>query len=164
MLRTDIAARQLEQGSEVPIVVSSGPAPRDIPDQLVGLTETQVTAEIESLGLRVLVEELFSTDIEEGIVMRVDPEPGTRTVEVDGPPVVVYVSKGPELAEVPEVAELSLLDAQEALKDEGFCIGEVDGPGDLESEVLATDPPAGEDARLDECVRIITRVTDSDDG
>jgi len=164
VLRTDIAARQLVQGSDVDLVVSSGPAPRQIPDQLVGLDSELVITEIEALGLRVLVEELFDSEIEEGIVLRVDPEPGTQTVEVNGPPVVVYVSKGPELAIVPDVEELTLLDAQNELKDEGFCIGEIDGPGDLESEVLSTDPSAGAEARLDECVRIITRVTDSDDG
>lgn len=160
VIKIDLAARQLMKGSEVPLTVSSGPAPRDLPEDLVGLAQDDVVSQIESLGLSLIVEPLFDNEIEAGVVLRVDPAPGTKAVPIDSPPVVVYVSQGPETAIVPDVERLTLLDAQEQLKDVGFCIGEIDGPGDLEAEVLTTIPPADDEARLDECLTLVTRITE----
>lgn len=160
VIRADMATRQLMEGSLVPVVVSSGPAPRNIPEGLVGQTVDEVIAQIEALGLGFQVSPEFNNDIDADVVLAVDPEPGTQAVPIDRS-VVIFVSQGPERAIVPEVRGLTLLEAQEVLKDAGFLIGGITGPGDLnEAIVTQTDPPDGDEARLDEPIQIITRITE----
>ena len=65
-----------------------------------------------------------------------------------------------ELVEVPDVVGQLAAEASEALREADLCVDDTDGPPD--TEVLVTDPPAGEVVEVGTCVRIVTRETDSD--
>lgn len=79
-------------------------------------------AEAEKLGLVVQLESVAST-IAEGRVLAQTPEPGTELRK--GLTVVLQVSKGGELHDVPNVQGMSVTEAQSEIKAQGFTMGDV---------------------------------------
>ncbi|MBR0278923.1 MAG: PASTA domain-containing protein [Synergistaceae bacterium] len=79
-------------------------------------------AEAEKLGLVVQLEHVAST-IAEGRVLAQTPEPGTELRK--GLVVVLQVSKGGELHDVPDVKGMTVTDAQAEIKAQGFTMGDV---------------------------------------
>ena len=79
-------------------------------------------AEAEKLGLVVQLEPVAST-IAEGRVLAQTPEPGTELRK--GLVVVLQVSKGGELHDVPDVKGMTVTDAQAEIKAQGFTMGDV---------------------------------------
>lgn len=79
-------------------------------------------AEAEKLGLIVQLESVAST-IAEGRVLAQTPEPGTELRK--GLTVVLQVSKGGELHDVPNVQGMSVTEAQSEIKAQGFTMGDV---------------------------------------
>ncbi|MBB5923765.1 serine/threonine-protein kinase [Actinoalloteichus hoggarensis] len=136
--------RRLRRGSEVRLRVSTGRP--TVPEIAAGATREEALAQIEEAGLEPVVDEElaeFSTEVEEGAVVRVDPEVGTA-LPIDGE-VTVILSKGPPPVPVPDVAGLSRDDAFNTLREQGF------EPVELEAEfsedldgghVIRTDPAA----------------------
>ncbi|MFV2038683.1 MAG: PASTA domain-containing protein, partial [Acidimicrobiales bacterium] len=96
--------------------------------------------------------DVYSNTTSDGLVMSVDPEPGTEVAR--GTVVTLTVSRGPEPITVPDVAGSNLSSAVETLEAVGLCIGETDGPAN--TPVIATDPPAGTVVFVGTCVRIVT--------
>jgi len=87
------------KGSAVPLVVSVGARPRTIPDGLVGKPIAEVTAQLESLGLKVRRIDDWSETVPESVVMGVTPAAG-QSVE-KGSTVDVTVSKGRRPVTIP---------------------------------------------------------------
>jgi serine/threonine-protein kinase len=88
---------ELPTGSEVDLNISSGPELRVVPNSLVGdIFESAETA-IVLEGLQVRKLELFHPNISSGVVIGLNPEPGTPIMR-DGI-VEIFVSKGPETTE-----------------------------------------------------------------
>ena len=79
-------------------------------------------AEAESLGLIIQLEPVAST-IAEGRVLAQTPEPGTEIRK--GLTVVLQVSRGGELHDVPNVAGMTVTEAQTEIKAQGFTMGDV---------------------------------------
>jgi serine/threonine-protein kinase len=158
VLEVSSVVPDLPRGSAVDVVVSSGPAPREVPSGLVGMEVAEATALIESARFVVTVDRRYDEEVPEDSVIEVDPTEGTE-LEVQSV-VTLLVSDGPEPVEVPDVEGLDVLTAAEMLEEVGLCIGETEGPAN--NEVLTTDPPAGEVVDVGTCVRIITR--ESTDG
>ncbi len=70
-------------------------------------------------GLRIVNGGTEPSDVyAEGQVMRTDPEPGAKALR--GVNVVVILSSGPDLVEVPEVRNLPRADAEQSLADAGL--------------------------------------------
>lgn len=98
---------------------------------------------LEEKNLRVRVQEEFSTDVESGKVFKQDPEAGSKVKEERT--VTIYVSKGGESLEMPDLKGLSKADAVAKLEKMGLKVGSIyeknsdDEPG----TVIATDPRAG---------------------
>lgn len=116
-----VAGTTLEQGTQLTLLVSTGPAPRELPE-LTGLTLDEATSELENLGL-VLVEGegVYDETIEEGVVISwsVPDSPalvagGTVT---KGSSVQVIVSKGPAPRVVPNLVGKTLAEATKLLAD-----------------------------------------------
>lgn len=130
----------------VTIAVSSGAAQVEVP-VLAGLSLEEAS---NQLGQRRLqppdVRFEPSTDVEEGIVIRSDPPAGTP-VSIERK-VTLYVSNGPEQAQIPPVIGLTQSAAEQALINKGFIpvIENADvaaGSNDA-GKVIAQDPGANE--------------------
>ncbi|MEU5156263.1 PASTA domain-containing protein [Glycomyces sp. NPDC021274] len=119
--RTDPpAGEEVNAGATVTLFVSDGFPPNKVPD-VVGLTEADARAAIETAGLPVgEVTERTSDTIAEGLVIEQDPSPDTPV----GPenPVNLVVSSGPEMIAVPDVLGMDVDDATEELESLGFTV------------------------------------------
>ncbi len=142
----------LETGSSIDLTVSRGPAPRTVPP-IQGLDAVGAQAAVESVQLVFVGGEESSRDVPEGEIISVTPEVGT-TVE-RGSEVTVVFSTGKPFVTVPNVTGMSAAEAADALQAEGFWVQDTEGPPN--SEVLATNPPAGETVREGSSVIIFTR-------
>jgi len=134
---------QLPKGSEVPLVVSSGPAPRTVPSGLVGGTFDQAKAALEGVQLKAKKVEEFSDDVEKGKVIRTEPGEGQQAPRDSE--VAVVVSKGPDIVKVPNVNGKSLDQAVAAIEGAGLTVGDAFGPAN--GKPFATSPPAGSEVK-----------------
>jgi serine/threonine-protein kinase len=121
VVRTDPpAGQEVKSGTPVTLFVSDGFPPNEVPD-VVGLTEADAEAAIETEGLPVgEVTRRTSDTIAEGLVIEQDPSPETPV----GPenPVNLVISSGPEMIEVPDVVGMDLDKATEELEKLGFTV------------------------------------------
>jgi serine/threonine-protein kinase len=142
----------VEKGTQVDVVVSSGPAPRVIPD-IRGMTWENTKAAIEAAGFKVKrLEDIFSDKRDAGIVAYIDPEFGTtqpRDSEVR-----VAISKGPDVVVVPNIYGTSVPKAEELLKEAGLERSTLDGP--LDRPVIEADPKPGTVVRRGSKVKVRT--------
>ena len=109
----------VEEGTDVTLVISDGPAPVDLPD-LVGELEGAASAELVALGLVARVVERRFDERPAGTVIATTPDPGTTLRR--GAEVELTVSDGPEPVEVPDVEGLREAAAVVALEDAGFTV------------------------------------------
>jgi beta-lactam-binding protein with PASTA domain/tRNA A-37 threonylcarbamoyl transferase component Bud32 len=145
---------RIPKGTEVEVVVSDGPEPRTLPDDLPGRTRDEVVGALEELGLVPDVREEFSDDVEVDVVIGTDPGAGAEVARDST--VVVVVSKGPDLVAVPDVSQVgSLAEAVALLEDAGLVAGDVQGPA--AGAPASTSPGAGEQVRRGSEVDITLR-------
>lgn len=144
VIRTDPSPNQeLDRGAEVLLIVSSGPDQVDVPD-VAGLTVLEASNELGRSGLPnpTIVQEASET-VQEGLVIRTDPEAGTP-VPIDRV-VLLVVSTGPPEAIVPPVVGLDQASAQAALEQAGFApfveLQDVPNGSPEAGIVLSQDPP-----------------------
>lgn len=153
VIEVDELFSEVELGSSVDLVVSLGPLPRVVPDIEPGSSLAVARERLEQVRLGVLEWRVPDNGVEVDHVVRVEPPPGT---EVAADTVItVVVSTGPEQIRVPDTATLGIADATGVLEGVGLCLGEVEGP--LDSEILASNPPAEAVVDFGTCVDLITR-------
>jgi beta-lactam-binding protein with PASTA domain/tRNA A-37 threonylcarbamoyl transferase component Bud32 len=141
-LTTDPGAEpptRLPKDSEVPLDVSSGPAPRTVPGDLGDGSYEQAAAAIEAQQLVAKKVEVFHDTVPAGKVVGTSPSGGTE-VPRDSE-VTVQVSKGPDVVKVPNVKGLTLPQAIAKLEAEGLTVGDVFGPA--KGQPFTTSPDAG---------------------
>lgn len=142
---------ELVTGSVVDLVVSSGPAPRKIPD-VASMTQDQATKAISDAGLKFAIEEEFSTSVTEGALIRQSPDSGKFLPR--GGTVTIVVSKGLPFVDVPTVVGMTTGAATTELEDAGFRVtGVVGSPS---QPVVRTDPTEGSSLRLGSRITIYT--------
>ena len=112
VIRTEpTAGEQVEEGTTVLLVVSTGPDQFQIPD-VRGKTQQEAIDQLEELGLKVTgFENDNDPDVEKGRATRTDPVAGTE-VAADQE-IILYVSSGQ--VEVPELRNKSAAEAQQEL-------------------------------------------------
>lgn len=95
-------------------------SPKDvtIPEDLVGLEFEEVEAQLEALNLEVNKELVFSEDVEEGLVVKTDPDSG-RTVK-EKSTVDVFVSDGKERVEFGDYVGQNFNQVERLLIEEGY--------------------------------------------
>ena len=142
---------EVVKGESVDLVVSSGPAPREVPS-LAGKTFDEAVAALEGIQLSAERAEEFSDDVPEGQVIRTEPGSGEQVDR--GSSVRVVVSKGPDLVVVPDVIGMTLDEALGVLESNGFNV-EAEGPP--RGRVFETDPGTGERVRRGSTVTIYLR-------
>ena len=123
-------AISLDENQSFQLIVSTGPAPRPLPD-LVGSTLEQATASLETLGL-VLVQAppTYDETVPAGTVISwmVPDQPGLRagdTVTLKTT-VSVVLSAGPKPRVVPDLTGMTIDQATAALATQGLVLAQVD--------------------------------------
>jgi eukaryotic-like serine/threonine-protein kinase len=149
--QTPGAGAQLDEGEQVEIAVSTGPVSVEVPD-VRGQPEQEAVAAVEQAGLQARVTRVFA-GVREGLV--VDQLPGAGGRVARGSEVELKVSKGRNLAPVPDVVGLTEEEAVEALREDGFEPRIFDVPSsEPEGTVVSQSPRASEEAPPDSRVRI----------
>ena len=90
--------------------------------QLVGKTKAEAQSEAQSLGLILQLESVAST-MPEGRVLAQSPQAGSELRK--GQVILLQVSQGGELHNIPDVTGKTLAKAQEEIKAQGFSLGDV---------------------------------------
>jgi eukaryotic-like serine/threonine-protein kinase len=145
---------ELPFGEAVNVRVSAGPEPRTLPNDLVGRALDEVRGLLEALGLPVQVGgEAFSDSIPAGRVIEAAPGPGQTVAR--GTPVVVEVSLGPPVVQVPDVTGESVVVAAAQLEAAGLVVTSLQGSPSR--SVTGTSPSAGTTVRIGSNITITTR-------
>jgi beta-lactam-binding protein with PASTA domain/tRNA A-37 threonylcarbamoyl transferase component Bud32 len=147
---SDVPA-ELERGSPVALVVSSGPAPRTVPTDLVEKSRETAEDRLTRDGLVPEVTTRSSTSVDAGDVIEV-PSAGQQVAR--GTTVEVVVSSGPPMVQVPITAGQTAVQASAALRQAGLTVAGVRGAPD--GDVRGTDPAAGQSVPPGTRVTIIT--------
>jgi serine/threonine-protein kinase len=124
-----VEATPLQQRKPFQLVVSSGPAPRALPD-LVGLTLEQATADLEQLGLVLKqADPVFDETIPAGTVISwvVPEQPGLKAGDTVTPntTVSVVLSAGPQPRVVPKLIGMTIEQATAALAEQALVLAQL---------------------------------------
>jgi eukaryotic-like serine/threonine-protein kinase len=109
-----VAGVEIGSANPVNLVVSSGPEEVEVPN-VVEMTEREAILALTALDLVPTVEDEFSDEIPEDLVIRQDPEAGATAIV--GDTVLIVVSMGPEPVEVPDLSDMTEQEANDALSD-----------------------------------------------
>lgn len=142
------------KGTEVTLIVSLGPLP-----SVAGVAPEAASAAFGALGLKAAVggDSEFSTDVEEGLVLRAvaDEEGPIRP----GDSFTLIVSRGPDLVDIPDVIGESINTAIDLLKAAGFEVSvDTNVPGAFWgiATVQEVDPPQDGRAIRGSKIRIVS--------
>ena len=113
------------RGTAIDVLVSTGPAPREMPS-LIGLTLEQAQTVMNDLRL-VLVETpaAKSNAAAEGLIGAQSIAPGTQIARDSQ--VAYAISLGPDLVEMPRIIGNSFATVEPRLLEAGFVVGKVTG-------------------------------------
>jgi serine/threonine-protein kinase len=141
----------LESGSRVMIVVSSGRGQVTVPD-LGGSTADAAEQLLTAQGLQVNRKKVDSTK-PAGLVVAQEPSDGTKVAK--GSTVTLSVSSGKGQVKVPDLKGMSQTDAVSAIVNAGLVplSIQVPSPKPLDT-VIAQDPPANQEVPANSKVRI----------
>ena len=142
------------------LIFPSGVIPGDakVPN-VAGLMFDDAAKRLAEVGFRAeRGEARFHGGAPKGTVLEQNPRAGVRDVE--GTPVVLVVSAGQRMAFVPSVVGMSQMDAQTALEEAGFELGQVlERPsGAPRGEVIESKPAPGSRAAIPGSVSLVVSV------
>ena len=141
IVEQDPASGELEEGSAIEVVVSSGYPKLTVPD-LIGLRLDSIDSRLNVHNLEVGATSYSYSQKPRGTVIAQDPANGKLEWYEK---VNIVVSKGPQPIQVPDVIGKSGATAEQMLKDAGFAPILVDAYSDdvKEGKVISTDPSGG---------------------
>ncbi|NYI25708.1 protein kinase domain-containing protein [Aeriscardovia aeriphila] len=132
--------------ASISLVVSQGPQPVIIP-AVAGKLADEAQKELENAHLKVKVSEEFSDTVAQGAVIAVKPGEGQQVAK--NSEITMVVSRGPEMATVPNVIGLSKDDAVSKLEALGFEVKTQKSLiGELLHQVFSQSIPGNTKARL----------------
>lgn len=144
VIRQDpLAGKAVRVGDSIELTVSKGENSAPMPDA-VGKLLSDVRKPLEDASIKVVVEQVFSETVADGVVISQSPEPGVTLR--GGERARFQVSKGAEKRPVPDVAGMSPTGAAFLLGQAGLTLGEVtsvDNPTVPEGAVVTADPVQG---------------------
>ena len=156
-----VADTEVDRGSSVDLVVSTGPSAVAVPD-VRGRTEAEAIEILENAGFGVEVVDAPSDTVPEGNVIAQEPEQGTEAEP--GDVVTISISTGPEETEMPSVIGENADAAEAFLEDEyGLVVTQetVTDPGCTEppGDVCDQDPAEGEPVSSGDSVTLFVQGT-----
>jgi beta-lactam-binding protein with PASTA domain/tRNA A-37 threonylcarbamoyl transferase component Bud32 len=147
------AAARIVKGGTITLVLSLGPERYEVPD-VVGTDINQAKVDLEQAKL--VVKEgpkKFDDTLPEGIVIAVDPKPGTEVKP--GATVTVTVSKGKAPITVPNVIGKNINEARTILQQLGLTVVEQYKDSErAKDEVIAQSPSDGAGAERDDVIKL----------
>jgi serine/threonine-protein kinase len=146
------AGTVLKSGQVVTVVVSAGKPKVPVPD-VAGRRAPSAEDVLVAGHLRVRRERVFDDNVPNGRAVGTDPGAGSSVPW--GSTVVLRVSKGPDLVEVPEVVGLSKREAEQRLAAAGLRARYVLPVG---SRVVEQSPGPGEQAKRGSEVRLLLNL------
>lgn len=111
-------------------------------------TVAQAQQLLNEAGFQSSTRDVFDDDVPSGLVVGTEPAAGTETRKFQ--PVALFVSKGPQLFELPKLTGLTLEEAKSELNKAEMALGTVTekfDEGIAAGMVLAQDPASGTPAR-----------------
>ncbi|MEJ1180259.1 MULTISPECIES: Stk1 family PASTA domain-containing Ser/Thr kinase [unclassified Pseudarthrobacter] len=111
-------------------------------------TVAQAQQLLNEAGFQSSTRDVFDDDVPSGLVVGTDPVAGTETRKFQ--PVALFVSKGPQLFELPKLTGMTLDEAKSELNKAEMALGTVTekfDEGIAAGMVLAQDPASGTPAR-----------------
>jgi serine/threonine-protein kinase len=113
------AETQLRRGETINVVISKGKAAVAIPD-VRGIAADDAQAQLEALGFTVSRAQEASTSVDEGLVIRSEPDTSAPT----GSDITLVVSLG-DVVTVPDVFQVDVQDAVAQLEEAGLIVRNV---------------------------------------
>ena len=136
-----LATSDAKSGSSVTLTISDGPGNTTVPVGIIGLSLEEARYKLTAAGL--LISQTIATDSDQapGVVLSVNPIPGTTITAGSG--VTLEIASGN--VQVPSLVGLSEINAKTLLTQAGFLIREITAsdPNKQNGEVLAQAPDAG---------------------
>lgn len=111
--------QKVKKGATITLYISKGESTKKVPD-VYGLTESAAVSKLKAEGFKPTVEPMPSEDVEEGKVIKTEPQ---RTQVVgENLDIKIYVSSGKSLknVSVPSVVGMKQADAEKELKDKNL--------------------------------------------
>jgi eukaryotic-like serine/threonine-protein kinase len=147
------AGDEADKGSTVTITVSLGPATVVVPP-VTGQRAKQARRTLEDDGFRVREDQRPSSTIKAGLAIDTEPSAGTELER--GKTVVLLISSGPKLVEVPSVIGQQQDLAESQLRGDGLIPDVEQRDSDApEGQVIAQDPAAGSTVKKHTAVTIV---------
>ena len=146
------AGSLLKDGQVVAVVVSNGRPKVTVPD-VAGRPTGAARAILAEAKLRARIERVFDDNLPQGRAVGTDPGAGSQAAW--GSTVVLRISKGPDLVEVPDVVGLSRQEATDRLRAAGLNARFVLPVGD---RVVQQRPRGGEKAKRGSDVRLLPNL------
>ena len=113
------------RGTAVQVLVSSGPAQREVPS-IIGLTVEEATALLAELKLLLVeTDPAKSNAAEEGKIGAQSPVPGELVARDSS--IAYSISLGPDLVKLPTIVGNSYSTVERRLEEDGFVVGKVTG-------------------------------------
>ena len=116
------AGREVEEGTAVIITVNSGEVKKSVP-QVTGQTQAAATKILRNIPFRVSVQEKYSDEVAEGIVISQSPDAGKKAAK--NSTVTIVVSKGSSKVTVPSLTNYTQSEASRQLRNMGLVLGNV---------------------------------------
>ncbi len=152
---------KVKAGSTIKVKVSSGSQIVTLPS-FAGQEATLVFSKLKDMGLEFTEASIYSDSIQEGYVVKTDPEKNTQVPT--GSTVTVYVSRGSnvKMAEVPDVTGMDVEDAKKLILNNNFKYNILLQESDEydEGEVIRQDPGDGSMAPEGSMINLIVSAGD----
>jgi serine/threonine-protein kinase len=154
----DVAATRPAKGTVlkadqvVTVVISTGRPPVDVPE-VTGRSVEEAQGILGAAHLRARPERVFDDNVPKDLAVGTEPGSGSRVAW--GSTVVLRISKGPDLVEVPQVVGLSKREAAERLREAGLKAHFLFPVG---SRVVEQSPAAGEKAKRGSNVNLLLNL------
>jgi eukaryotic-like serine/threonine-protein kinase len=144
--QSPVGGRIVNQGSVVHVNVSKGLQPLTVPN-VVGQLYDSAAGQLQGMGFAVARRDVDSSQPKDTVI---DQQPKAGESVARGGTVVLYVSKGPKQATIPDVTSQDENSATQTLEQSGFTVDvqdqDVTDPTQ-DGIVLAQDPPGGTRAK-----------------
>ena len=148
------AGAKVEAAETVRLWVSQGTGPMVLLE-VIGDSKSDAVEDLEAMGLRVDTVEVEDPVVPVGQVMDQNPTGGSTITP--GSRVILFVSKGPAMEQIPDLANRPVLDAMNIVASLGWLAYTTEEASEtvLEGQVVRTEPPARSDLAPGSRVEIV---------
>lgn len=146
--QTPLPGSIVRSKSSITVYISKGSGSVILPD-LKGLGLSEATARLNEFGLRIGdIKTEESNTIEKDKIVTTQPAPGAKVKKGDA--IIIFLSGGAEMVEVPRLVGRALATAKRIIEERGFTAGNISYEVSTEFDVgivMAQNPRAGTKAR-----------------